>query len=141
GVLMAEVQQMSDATFRVYDWGRVGADGRPRALHVAEALESIDFAAGPVDPLVPEVERTASGTRERLARCPYFALERFRLTGPVRLGSADRFTLLLGLDGSAEVRHHDRAYSLARGETLLLPAAIGPCEVAPRGEATILTCV
>ncbi len=53
GVLLAEIQQMSDATFRVYDWGRVGADGRPRELHIREALESIDFSRGPVNPMIP----------------------------------------------------------------------------------------
>ena len=54
GVVLAEIQQMSDATFRVHDWGRVGPDGKPRELHVSQALESTDFDAGPVDPLVPD---------------------------------------------------------------------------------------
>ena len=53
GVLLAEIQQMSDATFRVFDWGRVGPDGRPRELHISEAMESTDFARGPVNPLIP----------------------------------------------------------------------------------------
>ena len=53
GVLLAEIQQMSDATFRVFDWGRVGADGRPRELHITEAMESTDFTRGPVNPLIP----------------------------------------------------------------------------------------
>jgi mannose-6-phosphate isomerase len=141
GVLMAEVQQMSDATFRVHDWGRLGPDGRPRALHIDEALESTDFAAGPVDPMVPEREATSWGVRERLAHCAYFALERLRLEAPSTVGSADRFTLLLGLGGRAEVRHDGSAHSLALGETLMLPAALGPCEVVPQGQATVLTCV
>lgn len=142
GVLMAEVQQMSDATFRVYDWGRLGADGRPRPLHLAQAMASIDFEAGPVDPVVPAVEPTAGGTRERLASCPYFALERLRLTGTDRVGASDRFTLLLGLGGRAEVRHSGSIDPLAMGQTLLLPAAVGPCAVVPcDGEATILSCV
>src|SRR5207245_1454763 len=79
GVVLAEVQQMSDATFRVHDWGRLGADGRPRALHIREALESTDFDAGPVNALFPAVELAPFGTRGRLVRCPYFVLERLRL--------------------------------------------------------------
>ena len=141
GVVLAEVQQMSDATFRVHDWGRLGADGHPRTLHPDEALASIDFAAGPVDPLHPESLRIPGGLLERLAYCPQFALERLRLSGPARVGSKERFTILLGLGGEAEVFHGRAAYPIRRGETLLLPAALGPCQVVPRGGATLLTCV
>jgi mannose-6-phosphate isomerase len=141
GIVLAEIQQMSDATFRVHDWGRTGADGRPRPLHLAEALESIDFEAGPVDPIVPWVESIAAGTRERLASCPYFQLERLSLHRPAEVGDRARFTLLLGLGGDAEVRHGDELYPLGYGETMLLPAALGRCEVVPRHVATILTCV
>jgi mannose-6-phosphate isomerase len=142
GVLLAEVQQMSDATFRVHDWGRVGPDGRPRALHPAEALESTDFNAGPVDPVVTTPEPFPGGTRERLAECPYFSLERFRLSAPARLGRAERFTILLGLGGDAEVVHESGTTPLPFGQTVLLPASIGPCEVVPRGgEAVVVTCV
>jgi mannose-6-phosphate isomerase len=143
GVVLAEIQQMSDATFRVHDWGRVGADGKPRQLHLAEALESIDFAAGPVNPLPSRPEPIAgrSATRERLASCPYFALERLRVSEPVEVGRCDRFTLLIGLEGSAEVRHDGTQRRLDFGQTLLLPASLGPCELAPRGEAVVLTCI
>jgi len=142
GIVLAEIQQMSDATFRVHDWGRVGPDGKPRALHPAEALESTDFDAGPVNPLTPRPEAVPGGTRERLARCDYFALERLRLTGAARVGRDDRFTILLGLGGAADVVHGGERTRLGFGETLLLPAALGPCEVVPvGGEATVLTCV
>jgi mannose-6-phosphate isomerase len=142
GVVLAEIQQMSDATFRIYDWGRVGADGRPRKLHLAEALESTDFDAGPVNPLKPEPEPFAAGMRERLSRCPYFALERLRLTAPASVGSDDRFTILMNLGGSAEVRSRSLAYPFAFGQTYLLPSSLGACELAPRGgETCVLTCV
>jgi mannose-6-phosphate isomerase len=142
GVLLAEIQQMSDATFRVYDWGRVGPDGRPRTLHIAEALEATDFTRGPVNPLVPSLEPIEAGLRERLAHCPYFTLERLRLSRPARVGSAERFTLLLGLGGRADIRHAGVDHRLEFGQTLLLPASLGQCEIVPReGEATVLTCV
>ena len=75
GVLLVEIQEMSDATFRVDDWGRLGDDGKPRPLHIAQAMESIDFGRGPVNPIAPEVEPIdGGGTRvERLARSSYFA--------------------------------------------------------------------
>lgn len=141
GVLLAEIQQMSDATFRVHDWGRVGPDGQPRTLHPAEALESTDFEAGPVSPIAARPERIAGGTRERLARSPFFALERLRLDGPAPVGDGRRFTILLGLSGTADVVHEGGTTPLGFGETLLLPASLRVCRVAPRGEAEVLTCV
>jgi mannose-6-phosphate isomerase len=140
GIVLAEIQQMSDATFRVHDWGRVGVDGKPRQLHIAEALESTDFETGPVNPLRSRPESIPGGTRERLARCPYFALERLRLDGPSVVGACDRFTILVGLGGKAEVRVGDTRTSLEFGHTLLLPAVLGECAVVPRGEAVVLTC-
>lgn len=141
GVLLAEIQQMSDATFRVYDWGRVGADGRPRQLHLEQALASTDFSAGPRGPLRAERLPIDGGTRETLASCPYFALERLRLSGPAEVGSADRFTILIGLGGDASVCFQGGGSNLGFGQTLLLPAALGRCEIRPDGEATVLTCV
>src|SRR5207247_10362476 len=61
GVLLAEIQQMSDATFRVFDWNRVGDDGTPRPLHIREAMESIDFDRGPVNPITPDPEEMPGG--------------------------------------------------------------------------------
>jgi mannose-6-phosphate isomerase len=132
---------MSDATFRVYDWGRVGPDGRPRELHIEQALASIDFDAGPVEPVRPEPAPIAGGVRESLVSCPYFTLNRLRLTGPSPVGSRERFTLLLGLGGSVGVRHGGESHALRFGQTMLLPAEIGSCEVVPTDEgATVLEC-
>jgi mannose-6-phosphate isomerase len=150
GIMLAEIQQMSDATFRIHDWGRVGMDGKPRPLHPEAALESTDFSTGPVGPVPSCPEPMAGGTRERLVRCPYFALERLRLDGTtsagaevsVPLGSAERFTILIGLEGLAEVRYAGGVAPLGLGQTLLLPAALGTCSIVPIGGrgAAILTC-
>jgi mannose-6-phosphate isomerase len=142
GVLLAEIQEMSDATFRIYDWGREGPDGKPRPLHFREAMESIDFDRGPVNPISPVALPIAGGgTRERLARSPYFAIERLTLVQPAPVGAADRFTIVMGLKGTSIVEHGGARVPLEFGQTLLLPAAIEQCEIAPRGEATLLTCV
>lgn len=141
GVLLAEIQQMSDATFRVYDWERLGADGKPRQLHVTEALESIDFELGPVNPLATHAEPVQGGVGERLAHCRYFALDRLRLNALGNVGSLDRFTILLGLGGTADIKSQSTSTRLEYGQTVLLPASIGACEIVPEGEAVILTCV
>jgi mannose-6-phosphate isomerase len=141
GVVLAEFQQMSDATFRLHDWNRLGLDGKPRQLHIAESLESIDFDAGPVEPVQATVESRPWGIIERLCRSEYFALQRLTLTSSTTIGDSDRFTIVLGIEGDVEVRSGDHAVTLGLGQTLLLPASIGPCEVIPQGSATLLTCV
>jgi mannose-6-phosphate isomerase len=142
GVLLAEIQEMSDATFRVYDWGRVGDDGKPRQLHIQHALQSIDFDRGPIDPIVPVAEPIGGGgTRERLSQSKYFALERLTLVQPGSVGADAGFTIVIGLGGTADVEHGGTRVRLDFGQTLLLPAAIGQCQILPRGKATVLTCV
>jgi mannose-6-phosphate isomerase len=142
GVVLAEIQQMSNATFRIHDWGRAGSDGRARPLHPSEALESTDFTAGPVSPVASRPEPCAGGTLERLVHCPYFTLERLRLDGPATIGSPERFTILIALGGAAEVRHGTGTVGLAFGQTLLLPAAVEACTLVPSGPApaVILVC-
>jgi len=72
-VVVFEVQQNSDVTFRLYDWGHVDLKtDQPRALQVDQALACIDFAEGPVGPVTPVVEATAPVERERLFRCETF---------------------------------------------------------------------
>lgn len=142
GVLLAEIQQMSDATFRVFDWNRVGPDGRPRALHIEQAMESIDFRRGPVDPLSPEVEDLGeAGSRERLASSKYFACERLKIRREMTVGRPDRFTILMGLGGRSAVLHGSGSFPLDFGQTMLLPAAVGECKIVPDDEAVVLSCV
>jgi mannose-6-phosphate isomerase len=141
GVLLSEIQQMSDATFRVYDWNRVGPDGKPRELHISQAMESINFDRGPVDPIKPQVSPMKNGTRERLARSAYFALERLSIDGPACVGQSDRFTILMGLKGQCGVAYGGESVRLEFGQTLLLPAMIGECEIIPHDNAVVLSCV
>ncbi len=142
GVLLAEIQQMSDATFRVFDWNRVGPDGKPRELHIHQAMESIDFRRGPVNPIASKVEEIRGiGTRERLTHSRYFALERLKIGRPTMVGSPDRFTVLMGLEGNVELSHGKWSGRLNFGQTMLLPASLGSCEMTPQGDAVVLTCV
>lgn len=141
GVLVAEIQQMSDATFRVFDWNRVGADGKPRELHVEKAMRCIDFDRGPVDPVVPAPLVLENGdVREPLVACAYFELERWTLSAATEIGRDDRFTILMTLDGEALVRAPRGDLPLRRGETILLPASIGPTVVIPVDRAVVLAC-
>ena len=136
GVLLAEIQQMSDATFRVDDWGRVGPDGRPRELHV-EPGPGIDrfHARARRSPWFPRRADWPRATPARgCRRAPYFALERLRLIAAGTVGPPDRFTILMGLGGCAEVRHGGRDATRVRPDAAAAGRG-GPLQDRPRRRA------
>ncbi|MFO0843747.1 MAG: type I phosphomannose isomerase catalytic subunit [Gemmataceae bacterium] len=136
GVLLAEVQQSSDATLRLYDWDRVGPDGKPRPLHVAQALEAIDWGRGPVAPAVGQALPGLPG--ERLVVCRYFTLDRFRVAEPVPSPYGGRLSLWMVLDGAAELRARDYRRVLPRGGTVVVPAGVEGVSWHPSPAATLL---
>ncbi|MCH7686527.1 MAG: cytosine permease [Planctomycetes bacterium] len=79
GILLTEIQQSSDLTFRLFDWGRLGSDGIPREVHIEESLQCIDFDRGAVDPVVPHIVSTSGSDVEELVRCDYFVIRRREL--------------------------------------------------------------
>jgi mannose-6-phosphate isomerase len=83
GVVVFEVQENSDVTFRLYDWDHIDPrTGKPRALQVDQALACIDFAQGAVEPVTPVVEATEPALRERLVDCRHFRLWRLKAAAP-----------------------------------------------------------
>lgn len=137
GVLLAEVQQSSDLTYRLFDWNRVGADGNPRPLHIEEALACIDFERGPVSKTVSRVLANDRGHLvEELVRCPYFNLLRHTATGPIVIPADGRCHALMLLDGQLQTGDQEDSPILERGSTLLVPASFLPRSVAP-GEKSV----
>lgn len=136
GLVVAEIQQSSNTTFRLYDWNRVGKDGKTRDLHIEQALDAIDFERGPVDPQIPV---TTHPHCEQLVSCEKFVLNRWSLdtTESVSVGDPDTFQILAVVDGAANV--NGIAGTVTRGQTVLVPAACSPAIVTPAaGDATIL---
>lgn len=137
GVVLAEVQQSSDATFRLYDWNRPGPDGRPRELHVRESIESIDWDAGPVAPAVgrplPGLPTGAMG--ERLVACDRFRLDRFRTGVGFAIPDDGTLSIWLVVEGAADLVAVDGSYRrrFGRGETVLVPASVGTLRWEPVG--------
>jgi mannose-6-phosphate isomerase len=143
GVLLAEVQQSSDATFRLFDWNRLGPDGRPRALHREAALGSIHWSAGPVQPILPQPLPGSSpgSTGERLVQCPCFRIDRYRVISDLPIPYGARMSVWMVIDAQAELRSHDSSYhrAFACGQSVLLPASAGPMTwLAGRSPATLL---
>ena len=137
GLLIAEIQQASDTTYRLYDWNRVGVDGRPRELHLQQALEAIDFDYGPARPQQPKPAERPHVSR--LVECEEFILDRWRFDRPQAAAGDERFHLLAVLSGEVTVADDASGKPLAAGDTILLPAALGPVLLTPsRGQAVVL---
>ncbi len=135
GLLVAEIQQSSDTTFRLFDWNRVGSDGKPRPLHVEAALDTIDYSLGPLD--AQRGESTERPEIQRLVACEKFVLDRWHLDRSCTLAPTGRFHLLVVLDGELDVESDPAETSLQRGETMLLPACLDPIGLTPK-ERTVL---
>jgi mannose-6-phosphate isomerase len=135
GVLLAEVQQTSDATYRLFDWNRRDAKGRTRELHVAESLACIDWRRGPVAP-VHAGEFTAGGRgRQELVRCPWFALDFLRESGPFPCGGTGQLQAAVVLGGRGSWAGGE---PLRVGQTWLLPAGLPRVHVRPEGDLALL---
>ncbi|MBM3998348.1 MAG: class I mannose-6-phosphate isomerase [Planctomycetes bacterium] len=120
GLVIAEIQQSSDTTFRLFDWNRLGPGGRPRTLHIDQGLRAIDFDHGPVERVTPVP--TDEPGRERLIACPYFIVDRVMGTEPRAVGGDGRFHMVAVLKGRADVVFPGNRFPIAFGETALIPA-------------------
>lgn len=138
GIVLAEVQQPSDLTFRLYDWGRLDQQGRPRPLHIEQAFQCIDFARGPVDPVAPIPVRDVGHRCEDLLATPAFVMRRHVAAEPFCIPDDGRFHVLLVLGGGADLHSAADAIRMQRGSTVLLPARRAAATMRPRGEATLL---
>lgn len=133
-ILLFEVQQTSDITYRLYDWDRVDATTKqPRELHIDHGLACSNFAAGPCHP-VP------AATRGELVGCEYFTLHRHADHEAFRVGANGECRVIVGVAGRGELRWQAERIPLGVGSVVLLPAAIGVCDVVPDGPITVLEC-
>jgi mannose-6-phosphate isomerase len=138
-VVVFEIQENSDVTFRLDDWGHVDPKtGRPRALQVDQALSAINAAEGAVAQVSPVLEETTPAERERLFDCDYFRLWRLRGRSPFAVGAAGAPRVLVCLEGTGLVEHGGEAYAAGKGDVLLLPAVVGACVFRPNGPVTLL---
>lgn len=138
GILLAEIQQQSNITFRLHDWGRLGADGQPREIHVEQSLQCIDFETGPVAPVIPVELSNGTHHFEELVRCDYFAIRRHRAVDTFPLLLDDRFRILMVLEGNASLETPDGRLPLPKGRTVLIPAAVDSADIVPQKSVTLL---
>jgi len=136
GLLLAEIQQTSDVTYRIYDFDRKDKDGNTRELHVDEALDAIDYSyydeykTPYADSLNQQVQ---------LAESTYFATNKLTATQPVQLDlSRDSFTVLVCFEGKASLQWNENQTEIQQGETVLIPATMDSCTIVPQNSVSIL---
>ena len=138
-VLVFEIQQNSDVTFRLYDWDHVDAKtGQPRSLQVEQALASIDFANCNGGLVTPDVVSTTPVDRETLFECRHFLLWRLRGESPFSVGAAEMPRLIVCIEGSGWIEGGGITYGIEKGDVWILPAVVGPCEFHPNNAVTLL---
>ncbi len=136
GLLVAEIQQASDCTFRLFDWDRVDKDGQPRQLHIDLALEVIDFERGPVEFVAPSPVG-ASGART-LVECDKFTLQEYAQAGSYSLPS-HQLSIITVPKGTAVLRTDNNEYALERGQSILVPFACNSANLDISSDTTVLS--
>jgi mannose-6-phosphate isomerase len=138
-VVVFEVQQNCDVTFRLYDWDHLDPrTGRPRPLQVEQALDSIDFEQGAIGPVAPQVESLQPVRREKLIQSERFGVTRIGTDLSFLVGVAGLPRVLVCLTGNGHIEHAATRYGFGQGDVVLLPAVLGPCLCRPEGRVSVL---
>jgi len=137
-VVVFEIQQNSDTTFRLYDWGHIDAKtGKQRALQVDQALGCIDFVDGAAGLVKPTVD-AAAPERELVFSCEPFRLWRLRSHSLFPVGAANLPRVLVCVEGAGQIEHDGVIYAIERGEVWLLPAVVGISQFRPSEAVDLL---
>lgn len=137
GILLAEIQQTSDITYRIYDYDRRDSEGNPRELHTDLALDAIDFT------IFPEYKTKAPAKANEsveLVKCPYFTTNILELTQMVEkdYNELDSFVIFICLDGTVEIETESGSETITKGETILIPASIESVTLKPQSSTVKL---
>lgn len=136
GILIAEVQQNSNTTYRVSDYGRLGADGKPRPLHIEKAIDVTEC----VPPKIPygqvgKITRVGNDTVRELAKCDLFTAQLIELRKSFTIQTSESFASLIVLDGNARLSENGNALEIKKGDSIFVPAGF---DISLKGNADIL---
>jgi mannose-6-phosphate isomerase len=139
GLVVFEVQENSDVTFRLYDWDHVDATtGKTRPLQLEKALACVDFGRGAILPAAPTIESTQPALREHLLGCAHFDVWRLSGTAPFAVGAERTPRVLVCFEGGGHVEHGGADVAMGKGMVVLLPASLGVCRFIPDGDVVLL---
>lgn len=133
GTVIAEIQQTSDITYRIYDFNRVDANGNTRELHVDLALDAINYEVVVAQKDYSKTENVSN----TIVDCKYFTTNFIRLNGEIKsVKNGESFTVYMCVAGSFELHFQNEIYRYKIGDTVLLPASLKEYEI--KGEASLL---
>ncbi len=133
-MMLFEVQQTSDITYRLYDWDRVDAKtGMPRVMHIDDGLACSDFSKGPCLPVVPERD----GEIEHLVACNYFSLDRVTVTRPFPIGRTNGRCRIVVVEAGQGTLDGE---TIRTGDAFLIPASVHVETILPEGPLSLLCC-
>ncbi|WP_082438644.1 type I phosphomannose isomerase catalytic subunit [Nonlabens sp. YIK11] len=137
GITLAEIQQSSDITYRVHDYGREDAHGNQRELHVQEAIAAADYSKASDYQLHYDEDQY---DRQQLVKTIYFKTDilRFKEACLIELSTGSSFTILMNVGASCELVHAGKTYGFEFAQTYLIPAAVEDISVVPHGEGKLL---
>jgi mannose-6-phosphate isomerase len=137
GVLLAEIQQTSDITYRVYDWDRPNPDGTFRDLHTEEAIDAIDYSAQNSYKTVYSKEQNKAS---EIVSCPYFTTNVLPINGEIFINheEKDSFVIYMCVAGNVEVKYQNQIEKLQMGETILIPNCIQNISVSSEEKSELL---
>lgn len=137
GVVLAEIQQTSDITYRIYDWGRKDKSGRSRELHTSLALDAIDFLAAGKNKIQKDLSVKKT---ENLVKCEFFDVNIFNLASRVErdYNLMDSFVIYICTEGRFLIHWENNSETVSKGETVLLPAMIRDVILEPAPDAKLL---
>lgn len=137
GLLVAEIQQSSDTTYRVYDYDRLGLDGKPRRLHVEHAIRVAHYGEPPA---LSRPSQSGSNRWAEICRSAYFVVSQGRCEGDwAQQSSAESFQALMLLDGAGSVSWEGGSEPLSAGSVLLVPASLGAYRLSGAFRALLVT--
>ena len=138
GLVIFEIQQNSDTTYRVFDWNRMGLDGKPREMHVAQSLASIDF--NDFEPKLVETQFAGNEVKVRsLVNNPLFNVETWKLSsGTSGLLTPKKLQIIAVTTGQIEIKSGSTSVNLSAGQFSLIPASLEQTEVLAKSDAALL---
>jgi len=139
GLVLAEIQRNSNVTYRVYDWNRVGADSKPRQLHIEQAMEVVDWGQDLPDKVTPDVLEEGPVTRKRLAGCDFYEIESFEGQGEFSIGGdGEAFRMAIVIRGSGRMGYEGGERRFGSGESYLIPGAMEEVTFEAEGGTVVL---
>jgi mannose-6-phosphate isomerase len=138
GIVLAEIQQTSDRTYRIYDWDRLGQDGKPRELHIDHALNVLDYK---VHASYKTNYQGLVDTPVNLVECPYFSTQLIHIDKKLDrdFAALDCFVIYMCLDGDLDIRYDGESRTrLGKGDTILIPAVFKDLSLIPKEDSSLL---